>query len=384
MKNPLLTVCIITYNHERYIRECLDTVLMQQLSVPWQIVIADDCSTDGTRKVLQEYKSKYPDLIHLILQEKNVGPERNWLDLIAYPTSKYLLYTEGDDFMLDPTKLQRQVDFLEAHHDFSICFHPVKVMYEGSTRTDEIFPTPAQRFQKRVLGPKDLLKSNFIQTNSVMYRWRFGKQNVREAFPPGVIPGDWYLHLLHAQVGKIGFMDRVMSVYRRHPGGLWWNQHSNPALIWEKHGRGFLKLLHAIMLLYGKDADNKRTIQGHIAGSYEAITAIKPQQVADDVAIQSISDIPAETWDYIKDLVQQIAGGAEREARLRTLVEQGARTNLLLSDDNKRLSGELKNIKSSKLWKALRVARFGSYSARHPVQGAKQAVRHLGAKTKRR
>ena len=265
MQEPLLSVCVITYNHSQYIRQCLDSLLMQRLSARWQIIVADDHSTDGTREILQEYKEKHPDLIHLILQKKNVGAEQNWLDLISYPKSKYVLYTEGDDYLLDPSKLQKQLDFLDTHTDFSMVFHPVKVTYEGGVRPNEIFPTPLQRYNKRTLGPKELLKSNFIQTNSVMYRWRFAKESVRKIFPAGVIPGDWYLHLLHAQVGKIGFLDSVMSVYRRHPKGVWWESHQDIDAIWKKYGDKHFRLYTETLKLYDDSPELLEPVYDNLA-----------------------------------------------------------------------------------------------------------------------
>ncbi len=242
MVKPLLSVCIITYNHAQYIRKCLDTVLEQRVNFQWQIIIADDCSTDGTQEILLEYKEKYPERIRLVLQKSNLGPEKNWLDLLSHAKSEYVLYGEGDDYFIDPTKLQRQVDFLESHEDFSVCFHPVKVVYDDGSRPDELFPLPEQRANKKVLEFKDLLVRNFMQTNSVMYRWRFAKEDVHKVFPKGIVPGDWFLHLLHAQVGKIGFIDRAMSVYRRHPGGVWWEADNNIDNIWRKYGIPHLRL----------------------------------------------------------------------------------------------------------------------------------------------
>jgi hypothetical protein len=119
------------------------------------------------------------------------------------------------------------VDFLEAHPEFAICFHPVKVNFEDGfnggdvSHIPEIFPAPSLRFEKTMLDLDDLLKVNFIQTNSAMYRWRFNNEKIEKVFPRNIMPCDWYLHLLHAQTGPIGFIDEVMAVYRRHPNGIW-------------------------------------------------------------------------------------------------------------------------------------------------------------------
>ena len=112
MEAPLLSVCLITYNHNKYIREAIESILMQKVNFTWELIIADDFSTDGTREIVLEYKEKYPDFIKLILQEKNVGATRNWIDLIIAPKSKYIAYFEGDDYWTNPYKLQKQRDFI--------------------------------------------------------------------------------------------------------------------------------------------------------------------------------------------------------------------------------------------------------------------------------
>ena len=118
MKKPLLSVCLITYNHANYIEQAIEGVLMQSVNFSWELIIADDFSTDGTREILLKYKEKYPNFIKLLLQEKNVGPGKNFSDLLNEPQSKYIAYFEGDDYWIDPLKLQKQVDFIESHPDY--------------------------------------------------------------------------------------------------------------------------------------------------------------------------------------------------------------------------------------------------------------------------
>lgn len=274
MTKPLLTVCVITYNHVKYIEEAIDSILAQEVDFSWKLVIADDFSTDGTKEILERYKAKYPELIDLILQKSNVGPESNWLDLMSYPTSKYVLYAEGDDYLTDPKKLQKQVDFLEHHKDYSICFHPVKVIYEDSSYPDEIFPTSEFRHNKDVLELKDLLQNNFIQTNSAMYRWRFTDEKIKTAFPKSISPGDWYLHIIHAELGEIGFIDSVMSAYRRHNAGLWWDAGNNKGLFWEKQAIPHARLYEHLLDSFGDNAELRNPIELHIDEAIEGVALV--------------------------------------------------------------------------------------------------------------
>ena len=132
MDSPLLSVCLITYNHKDYIAQAIEGVLMQKVNFTWELIIADDCSTDGTREIILEYKERYPEFIKLMLQPNNVGPARNWLDLISAPKSKYIAYIEGDDYWTDPLKLRKQIDFLESEPAYSICSTNALVKHDST------------------------------------------------------------------------------------------------------------------------------------------------------------------------------------------------------------------------------------------------------------
>lgn len=119
----LVSVVTVTYNHEPFIARCIEGVLMQKVNFPIEFIIAEDCSTDGTRTICQMYAEKHPDLIHLITSECNVGANANEFRALQEAKGKYIAYCEGDDFWTDQMKLQRQVDFLESHPDYSVCFH---------------------------------------------------------------------------------------------------------------------------------------------------------------------------------------------------------------------------------------------------------------------
>ena len=127
---------------------------------------------------------------------------------------------EGDDYWIDPFKLQKQVDFMESNPDCTICFHPVLVRWEEGHCPDSEYPMGAGRFLSHPPTLSELLRVNYMQTNSVMYRWN-SDGKLFDDFPLCELPGDWKLNLLHAQHGRIGFLPDVMAVYRRHPSGLW-------------------------------------------------------------------------------------------------------------------------------------------------------------------
>ena len=134
MTNPIVSICCLTYNHAPFIRKALDGFLMQEppTSVskdePWyEILIHDDASTDGTDAIIKEYAAKYPDRIFPLYEEINQYSHggKGKMDLFNYNRvrGKYVAYCEGDDYWTDSQKLQKQVDFMESHSDYSICFH---------------------------------------------------------------------------------------------------------------------------------------------------------------------------------------------------------------------------------------------------------------------
>lgn len=139
---PLLSVVTITYNHEPYIAKCIEGVLMQKVNFPIEFIIAEDCSTDGTRAICEDYARRFPDVIRLVLSEKNVGALPNERRALGMARGRYVALCEGDDYWTDECKLQKQVDFLESNPDYTICFHNRMVEKSGKV----FFENALERF----------------------------------------------------------------------------------------------------------------------------------------------------------------------------------------------------------------------------------------------
>ena len=219
---PQVAVFMVTYNQAKYIEQSIEGVLMQQTDFPFKVFIGDDCSTDGTRDICLRYKEKYPDKIELILQEKNLGSVANTRSVFPYcfAYGDYTAMCEGDDYWTDPLKLQKQIDFLEANPDFAICFHRVAIHFEDGSRETQ-YSNPDQQ---SVTTFDDLARDNFIYTLSTVFR-----NGLFEKFPDwshAMMSGDWILHLLNAERGKIKFLEDTMAVYRVHKGGAWSMKHT--------------------------------------------------------------------------------------------------------------------------------------------------------------
>lgn len=220
MTEKKLSVCVVAYNHAPYIAQALDGFLMQKTDFPFQVIVGDDASTDGTTEIIRRYAEQHPDVIKPIFHPQNIGAFDNSMSVYRAAQTPYVALCDGDDYWTDPDKLQMQIDFLDSHPDFALCFHPVAVRHEDEDLPDSRIPPDGFLFPKKGMGLEDLLESNFMQTNSVVYRWRFN-QDPLSLIPHGIAPGDWFIHLLHAETGKIGFIDRTMAVYRRHATGIW-------------------------------------------------------------------------------------------------------------------------------------------------------------------
>ena len=119
----LLSVVIITYNHAPFIERCIGGVLAQKVDFTFEIIIADDCSTDGTTEICEHYAAQTPAAIRLIKSDHNLGAVENEQRAFEAAKGKYVATCEGDDWWDDPMKLQKQVSFLESHPDYSVCFH---------------------------------------------------------------------------------------------------------------------------------------------------------------------------------------------------------------------------------------------------------------------
>ena len=139
---PLVTIRCITYNHEPYIRQCLDGFIMQKTNFRFEAIVHDDASTDGTADIIREYAEKYPEIIKPILQNENQYSKRDGSIrriLNENTHGKYVALCEGDDYWIDPLKLQKQVDFMEKHEDYSMCFHNAYEIFEHKNVEKKLF-----------------------------------------------------------------------------------------------------------------------------------------------------------------------------------------------------------------------------------------------------
>lgn len=213
--NIMLSVCMISYNHEKFIRVAIESVIRQKTDFNIELVIGEDFSEDNTRMICQEYAERYPRLIRLLNTEKNLGVIPNFIRTLEACTGKYMALCEGDDFWIDPYKLQKQVDFLEANPDYSLCFHDALVYWENKNNPPYYF---CKDLSKTTYHIEDMIDHWFIPSASMVFR-----KDLLFPLPAWfnqIYNGDYALQLLLAPKGKFYFINELMSMYRQHETNL--------------------------------------------------------------------------------------------------------------------------------------------------------------------
>jgi glycosyltransferase involved in cell wall biosynthesis len=210
------SVLIPTYNQERVIGQAIESALSQVTNFAYEVVVAEDGSTDGTRSVACRYRDRFPDRVRVLMRERNLGLMGNLPQAFLECRGDYVACLDGDDYWTSPEKLQRQVDFLDAHPDYSISFHNARMVWEDDSREPILHSPPGRRPTYHL---EELLTHDFISTSTAVVR----NHLVRE-FPTWYarlpVP-DWPFFVLHAMHGKIGYLDENWSVYRQHPAGVY-------------------------------------------------------------------------------------------------------------------------------------------------------------------
>jgi len=235
-RSPKVSVLMTTYNHDRFVKQAIESVVMQKADFEYELVIGEDCSIDRTREIVLEFQRKYPDRIRLLLAKRNLGMSVNWIRTLRACRGQYVANLDGDDYLSSAYKLQKQADFLDAHPECSICFHAIRHTSDDPNIRPDVYRSP----RKNLFTVEEILLFNFIPANAVMFR-----NGLIKEFPSwlgNVKTIDWPMHILFAQHGKIGFINEVMSVYREHAGSAW---RSMKYIQWVQEFIRVLELLNA-------------------------------------------------------------------------------------------------------------------------------------------
>ena len=204
-QTPLVSVVLITYNHENFISQAVESVIAQQSDFPIELLIGEDCSTDHTLELCKKMQKMYPKFIRLFITSENVGALRNFLRLVSRAKGKYIAVLEGDDYWINENKLQKQVGLMESNPDYSWC---------GAKTVNRTFWAK----EKEYYTLEDILRRYIFHTSSILFR-----SDLLKKFPfiPDMQCVDFLLTAYLSEQGKCGFLDEEVSYYRRHQGGMW-------------------------------------------------------------------------------------------------------------------------------------------------------------------
>ncbi len=213
-----LSVCIITYNHEIFIEQALNSVLEQDVKFAYEIVVGEDCSTDATAELLRKIENKNPGRVRVLYNTSNIGPNPNFSKTLANCRGEYIAFLEGDDFWTSRTKLQRQVDFLNNRPNASCVFHRTRAVNDADPSRAYVVPS---------IDPAEISSFDFVLQDSNPIA--FGSLVARRACLSNLDlwlgdvdePSDWLMCMMLATKGDIGFIPLEMSHYRLHGTGAW-------------------------------------------------------------------------------------------------------------------------------------------------------------------
>lgn len=225
MEQATVTVWCLTYNQKEFIKDALDGFVMQKTSFPFEVIVHDDASTDGTTDIIYEYAKKYPDIIIPMIETENQWQKGGLKHIIGimnekHRRGKYIAFCEGDDYWTDSLKLQHQVDFLDNHVDYSMCFHSAKKKYE----TDTIAWIDCENIQDKDYDATDIFINWTVPTASILCRKEAMDFYANLKHPELIQNYDIFIILSCAMVGKLRGMHEQMSVYRIQGGGLTYNK----------------------------------------------------------------------------------------------------------------------------------------------------------------
>lgn len=227
-----VTVICITYNHEKFIAQALDSFLMQKTNFKFKVFVGEDCGPDNTAAIVREYAEKYPDIIIPFIRKHNMGAQRNLIDLCQRATSPYIAFCEGDDYWIDEYKLQKQFDYMEEHKNIPVCVTKTKVeapedwhlrnWYRENKNHEIVLPDAIPGFKENSSGlytPTERVNRNIGHTSTFFFRWNYDLK-IPEWYYEGTA-GDTPLLLMQLGNNRICLLSTIASVYRINSGSIY-------------------------------------------------------------------------------------------------------------------------------------------------------------------
>lgn len=223
-EDPVVSICCITYNHEDYIGQAIESFLMQETSFPIEIIIHDDASTDTTANIVREYADRYPEIIKPIYQNENQYSQdimRPDITTFLAAKGKYIAICEGDDYWTDPYKLEKQISEMERHPECTISFHPAMIVWDDGVKDKEVICNHSKA--NRIFSIEEVIRgggSSFIPTASIILSTKTIPRIISFFSSSENYPyGDYFIQILGSESGGALFLSDIMSVYRKNVTG---------------------------------------------------------------------------------------------------------------------------------------------------------------------
>jgi glycosyltransferase involved in cell wall biosynthesis len=210
---PMFSVCVITYNQENFISQTLESILSQKHDFSWELLVGDDCSSDGTRKIIQEYAEKFPEIVRPIFNEKNLGLVKNFFSVMKNARGKYIMECAGDDWWL-PGKAKTQIDFMENHPEIGMCYGKC-FTYKDGKKLDE---KKAGWIVKKTFA--EFIQGNSVPALTVCYRKELFDSYVAEINPEekNWLMEDYPMWLYFSKNSRLEFLNEYFACYRALEG----------------------------------------------------------------------------------------------------------------------------------------------------------------------
>ena len=260
-----LSVLAISYNHEKYISQAIESILAQQTNFDFEIIVGDDCSTDKTAEILLRYQRQFPHHFSVIVNEKNLGPHRNFERVYNAARGEYIALLETDDFWCDPLKLQKQVEMLDADRSVSLCFSNSFIIDDNDNVIEEDRVPPECR---RRLTQRDIISGYCPPTNTVVFRHSAMPSLPSEYFK--CLNGDFIIFIHITNFGDASYLDRKTAFYRKHEKGIWSNKSYTYKTV------NFAKTCQTLLTVYRDKYED--ILLNHINGCYSQLLAMESDQ----------------------------------------------------------------------------------------------------------
>lgn len=279
----MVSVLCLAYNHEAYLEQCLNGFVMQQSAFPFEVIIHDDASTDRSADIIMDYCNRYPGLFVPILQHENQFSKHIPITtnfMLPRARGKYIAFCEADDYWIDPLKLQKQIEFMESHQDYSMCVHGCRLYDE---QQQSFVDNQYYMNMPDTIGILDLFGRPFnIASSSLFFKRNAQAEHKRQMMGDMVnINGDTISLFLYAEQGKIKFIPEEMSVYRLGSGlwstGDWYSRDLN-SLITLSRLYGIIEDEEARQMINGVLLSIKRGLH-NIMDDYYRVLRSKPYRL---------------------------------------------------------------------------------------------------------